>query len=314
MSDVRPGRVVIVGGCGFIGSRLANALAARGADVTVADIAPPPADLDSRCRVEERDVRRAAGLRGVARGAEAVFALAAKLKKTCEEDPACGWQTNVLGMANLLDEVIASGSRPRVVFTSSGGVYDPDGTVFPTPESGALRAIGLYAASKLAGEGMVAASAAAGGFSAVIFRPFTVFGAGPAAGERGHFIAHWLELAAAGRPLTLHGDGCGTVDLTCVDDAVRALEMAARAPIPPRQCRTYNLGGGTETPVAEVARWMREADPSITVTHTAAPHQSPSRQSADMRRIREELGYEPAVHPRDEIRRLVEARLGGAGR
>lgn len=303
------GRAVIVGGCGFIGSRLANALARQGVAVTVLDVAPPPFDLDSRCGIERRDIREERQLRGVFDGADTVFALAAKLVKLCEEDPAAGWATNVTGLRNVLEETLRSGHRTRIVFTSSAAVYDR-GVPVPTPETASVYPRGVYGASKVAGEGMVAAAAAtAPEGSAVVIRPFTVYGPGPASGARGHFIAHWVELATKGAPLSLHRGGEQTVDLGHVDDVVRALDAARRAVVRPGHCAIYNVSSGVETRVADVARWMQEVLPAVRISNAPAPRESPARQRADLARARAELGFEPRISPEAGVKSLLAERL-----
>jgi UDP-glucose 4-epimerase len=304
-------RAVIVGGCGFIGSRLANALVGQGVDVTVLDIAEPPLDLDSRCAIEHRDITDERRLRGAFVRTDTVFALAAKLVKLCEEDPAAGWATNVTGLRNVLEETLRSGRRTRVVFTSSAAVYDR-GIAVPTPESASLYPRGVYGASKVAGEGMVAAAAATAatqGVSAVVVRPFTVYGPGPASGARGHFIAHWIEQAATGSPLTVHGDGYQTVDLGYVDDVVQALQAARLATLRRGHCAIYNVSSGIETRVADVARWMQDVLPAIRISHCGSPRESPARQCADIGRARAELGFEPRTLPEAGVKSLVAERL-----
>lgn len=308
------GRTVVVGGCGFIGSRLANALARRAIGVTVLDVAEPPSDLDPRCTVERRDITDGRSLRGAFVRADTVFALAAKLVKLCEEDPAAGWATNVTGLRNVLEETMRSGRATRVVFTSSAAVYDR-GIPVPTPETASLRPRGVYGASKVAGEGMVAAAAASlarQGMSAVVVRPFTVYGPGPASGGRGHLVAHWLEQAEAGLPLSLHHSGEQTVDLGHVDDVVRALEAAGSIPLPPGGCATYNVSSGVESRVADVARWMQEVSPAIKVAHVPSARESPARQCADVGRARAELCYEPRTLPEAGVKCLCAQRLGSS--
>ncbi len=305
----RHGRAAIVGGCGFIGSRLANALARQGVVVTVIDVAEPPADLDPRCSIEHRDITDGRQLRGAFGGTDTVFALAAKLVKLCEEDPAVGWATNVTGLRNVLEETLRSERGIRVVFTSSAAVY-ARGVPVPTPETASLHPRGVYGASKVAGEGMVAAAAAATrDGSAVVVRPFTVYGPGPASGARGHFIAHWIEQATTGAPLSLHYGGEQTVDLGYVDDVVRALQAARVASLPPGQCATYNVSSGIETRVADVARWMRDVLPALRTSSAPSPRESPARQCADIGRARAELGFEPRTLPEAGVKSLLAERL-----
>ena len=300
---------IVVGGCGFIGSRLAISLAAAGSDVTVLDVAPPPADLAGSCRVDRCDLTVPGSLRGALADADAVYFTSALLAKQSDEHPERCWAVNVAGMAHCLSEVIAAGRRPRVVFLSTGTVYTSPAARYPVPEVAATEPGNLYAVSKLAGESMAAAAAAAGGFTAVVLRLFTVYGPGPASGQRGHLVAGWAECAAEGHPLTVFGDGEQTVDLTHVSDVVGACRLAAGVPLADGECRVYNIGSGVETRVRDIARWMGEVVPSLTVTSVPPRWSAPARQFADIGRARAELGYSPTVAPEDGLKSLLRERL-----
>jgi UDP-glucose 4-epimerase len=301
----------ITGGCGFIGSRLALALCDDGVEVRVADIAPPPPDVRRRCAIAPIDIRDPAALRGAFDGAAVVFHCAALLSRGCDLDRDAGWDTNVAGTAHVLDEVARAGV-PRVVFVSTGGVYagqDP-----PVHEGSGVVARTLYAATKLAGEAMVAAGAMRSGASAVVLRLFTVYGPGPASGRRGHFIAGWLERMLRGEPLIVHGSGAQTVDATHVEDVVRAMQLALAVPVPAGEHRVYNIGSGRETAVIDIARWFRAVDPHVELRHLPPRASTPARQLADIRRARSELGYVPAIDPRAGILALArQARTSAAG-
>ena len=207
-----------------------------------------------------------------------------------------GWATNVTGLRNVLEETLRSERGIRVVFTSSAAVY-ARGVPVPTPETASLHPRGVYGASKVAGEGMVAAAAAATrDGSAVVVRPFTVYGPGPASGARGHFIAHWIEQATTGAPLSLHYGGEQTVDLGYVDDVVRALQAARE-------------GEPAARPVRHLQREQRDRDPRrgrremdagrpAGTPHFERPLASRvACQCADIGRARAELGFEPRTLP-----------------
>jgi nucleoside-diphosphate-sugar epimerase len=302
-------RIVVVGGSGFIGSRLAIALNEARADVVVADRTDPPGDLPPECDVLLVDVTRPGDLDAVVRGAGTVFLLAAHLAKRCEANPVAAWRTNVDGVENVLRSILKSGARPRVVFMSSGSVYSSKAP-YPVDEEGETEATTVYEASKLAGEALVRTAAAAGGLTGVVLRPFTVYGPGPASGARGHFVADWIERASAGRPLTVHGDGRQTVDLTHVSDLVSACRLAATLRLEPGETKVFNVGSGRETAVAEVASWIHDVLPAVDVRFAESPRLLPPRQFADLSLASELLGYSPRVAPEDGIKELLAARLG----
>jgi UDP-glucose 4-epimerase len=299
-------RVAVVGGAGFIGSRLASALVENGADVTILDLEDPPLGLEARCRLRRVDLRDRRALRRALAGFETVFLAAGWLAKHCDEDPAGGWAVNAVGVRNVVDELEAESRAVRVVFLSSASVYWSPAPAYPIPESSPVRAVDPYTASKIEAEGTLKCAARRGLISAVVFRPFTVYGPGPAAGARGHFVTHWIECALANVPLTIHGDGRQTVDLVHVDDLVGAC-LAAHVIDPGFEI--LNIGSGIETRISDVAGWMREVLPTLEVVSTSAPRIARVRQVADIRRARDLLGWRPRIHPYHGVKGLLGERL-----
>jgi UDP-glucose 4-epimerase len=296
--------VAVIGGSGFIGSRLVGALMETGAEVTVLDLKPLPAALDGCCRSYDVDIAAPGALGGLLGDVDAVFLTAARLAKLCDEDPVAGWAVNATGVRNVVAALAASRSCPKVVFTSSGSVYRSPAPAYPTPESAPLDASDTYTAAKIDAERTLERAADRGLLSAVVLRPFTVYGPGPSSGARGHFIADWIERALAEQPLVVHGDGRQTVDLTHVDDVVRA--GLAALDLRSRFC-VLNVGSGTETTLLELARWMRAVVPSVKTVR--APWQGRRRrQLADIALAAQLLGWRPTILPRRGITELLRSR------
>jgi nucleoside-diphosphate-sugar epimerase len=121
-------RVVITGGCGFLGRRLAYRLLARD-DLTgliLFDNAAPALPLpdDRRVRLAAGDIAdRKTVRRVVAEGTDAVFHLAAVVSAAAEADTHLGYHVNLDGTRTVLEACRALGSAPRFVFASSLAVY-----------------------------------------------------------------------------------------------------------------------------------------------------------------------------------------------
>jgi nucleoside-diphosphate-sugar epimerase len=130
--------VVITGGSGFLGGRLARELLAGGSlevaggtarpisTVTLIDRAPVPADLvgDGRVRVLRGSLGELAGPgSGALGGAEVIFHLAAAVSGECEGDFDLGIRANLRATEALLAGCRAAGTRPVVVFASSLAVF-----------------------------------------------------------------------------------------------------------------------------------------------------------------------------------------------
>lgn len=131
-------RILITGGAGFVGARLARTLLARGSldgraieTLVLADQAPPPADLAGHARVQARTgplLTQAAAL-----GAEpfdAIFHLASAVSGECEADFDLGLRSNLDSTRALLDALRArtqAGQAPaKLVFSSSVAVFGPE--------------------------------------------------------------------------------------------------------------------------------------------------------------------------------------------
>ena len=137
-------KLMITGGGGFVGSRLARALLARGAlageridRLVLTDIAPPPPDLLADARVEARTgalLSQTDALRE--EPFDGVFHLASAVSGECEADFELGLRSNLDSTRALLDalraKVDAGGKVPRLVFSSSVAVFGPDAAV-PMP-------------------------------------------------------------------------------------------------------------------------------------------------------------------------------------
>jgi nucleoside-diphosphate-sugar epimerase len=151
--------VVVTGGAGFLGARLARELLAAGAlpvaggpprtlsRLTLIDRAPAPPDLaaGSRVAVVRGDLAdlldNAAGARGALDGAEVVFHLAAAVSGECEADFDLGLRANLQATEALLAACRALGTTPVLVFSSSVAVFGGSAQTvitddtWPTPQT-----------------------------------------------------------------------------------------------------------------------------------------------------------------------------------
>lgn len=147
--------VVITGGTGFIGSRLALELVEAGNSLTALGQANTPAEADNMARLERAGVRVVkasvtdpAALAAALRAAETVFHLAAAQHEMNVPDRHFH-QVNVTGTRNVLEAALRAGVR-RVVHGSTIGVYGPARGVID--ESTPCRPDNIYGRTKLEGE------------------------------------------------------------------------------------------------------------------------------------------------------------------
>ena len=167
-------KILITGGSGFLGARLARTLLAQGQlslaggpaqrieSVTLADRAPPPDDLgrDPRVKFVGGDLNEQIASRAIpAAGTDVVFHLAAAVSGECEADFDLGMRSNFDATRALLDACRALGNKPTFVFASSLAVFGnlpgqplPEpirDMTLPTPQSS-------YGIQKFIGEQLVA--------------------------------------------------------------------------------------------------------------------------------------------------------------
>jgi UDP-glucose 4-epimerase len=222
-------RALVTGGAGFIGSNLADRLLSDGVEVVVYDNFSTgqrrfieAVDAAANGTIVEGDVLDGDRLAEAMRGCDIVFHLAANADvRHGLEHPDRDLRQNTIGTFTVLDAMRHTGIR-RVVFSSTGSVYgEPE--VFPTPEDCPFpRQTSLYAASKLAGEGLIQAFCEGYGFSGVILRFVSIMG------ERythGHLFDFYRKLLDDPMRLEVLGDGRQRKSYLYVADCIDAIML-----------------------------------------------------------------------------------------
>jgi len=233
---------LVTGGGGFIGSNLAEALAARGETVRVLDnfsagkrenLRFPGSD---KVEVIEGDIRDFDTCRAALKGVAVVFHEAAlgSVPRSIE-DPLIANDINVVGTLNLLLAAREAHTR-RFVFASSSSVYGDkagnEGEEFTAKSEEMKREpISPYGVSKLAAEEYCRAFSPLYGMETVSLRYFNVFG--PRQSHRSEYAAvipRFVEALLGGRQPIVYGDGGQSRDFTFVKDVVNANLLAATVP------------------------------------------------------------------------------------
>ena len=224
----------VTGAAGFIGSSLVDRLLAAGCRVTGYDNFSTGFHqfLEGAVRnpaftLVEADLLEPERLTAAMAGCDMVFHFAANADvRFGTEHPSRDLHQNTIATFNVLEAMRANGIR-RIAFSSTGSVYG-EAAVIPTPEDAPFPIqTSLYAASKLAGEGMIAAYCEGFGMESHIFRFVSILG------ERythGHVFDFFRRLSADPTTLPVLGDGHQRKSYLYVQDCIDAIFVAlARA-------------------------------------------------------------------------------------
>lgn len=290
-------KIVVTGGAGFIGSHLIDWLVQeRWGEIVVidnlyrGDLARIAAHCENKSiRFVQTDIRDGAALREQLAGAELVFHLAAQSNVMgAVQDADYAFTTNVVGTYNVLQAAHVCGVR-RVIFASSREVYG-EAAELPVAEDHPMNAKNAYGASKAAGELYARVFQTTYGLQTAVLRLANVYG------QRDHnrVIPLWLEAAAAGHDLTVYG-GQQVIDFIPVDLVVAALARAAGGEM---LSGPINIGSGIGTPLLELAqRIMALEGVASRLDLQPARSVEVARFTADVTRMRRELGLEPPADP-----------------
>jgi UDP-glucose 4-epimerase len=305
--------VLVTGAAGFIGSHVADALAARGDEVAGID------DLSSGdqrfispgTRFEQVDIRSPEAAQLVRSFApDGICHLAAQISVSVSvREPLLDADLNITGTLNLLVAAVEVGSR--FVFSSSGGQVYGEPEEIPTPETAPLRPVSPYGVSKLAAEQYLYQAHVQHGFGYAALRYSNVYGPRQNPHGEAGVVAIFCEGLLGRRRFKIHGPGTDTRDYVYVADVVRANLLALDS----QRSGHYNIGSGRETDVntlyALVARrFGSNAEPE----HGPERPGDIRRSAVDASLAARELGWQPEVGLDEGIGRTVDWFRSGAER
>ncbi len=229
---------LVTGGGGFLGSRIAQMLSARGDEVTVLGRNRYPHHEDAGLETIQADIRDATAVSSASEGKDVVFHVAALAalwgpKKLFHD-------INVEGTRHVLEGCHRHGVG-KLVFTSSPSVVFGRDDLCGVDESQPYpdRYLAHYPETKARAERMVL-EANGPGLATVALRPHLIWGPGDP-----HLIPRVVDRARRGQ-LAQVGDGRNLVDITYIDNAAEAHVLAADALSPRARCagRAYFISQG----------------------------------------------------------------------
>lgn len=290
-----PERLLITGGCGFIGANLISHLRnTSDYDIRVLDDQSlGSVDTIAPFDIEfiDGDIRNRETVDAALAGVDAVVHLAADTRVMDSiENPVHNYDVNCNGTFNLLSAAVDAGTR-RFVAASTGGAIlgevDP-----PVHEEMAPKPTSPYGASKLMAEGYMSAFSESYGLATAALRFSNVYG--PLSIHKGSVVAQFFRQIIAGEELVVYGDGSQQRDYVFVEDLAEGIRQAVESD----KSGAFQLGTGIATDINELIASMRDVvgtDREINVRYEDFRAGEIRNTYCDVSKARAELGYDPTT-------------------
>lgn len=219
-------KVLVTGGCGFIGANLVRMLLDKGLHITVFDnLSKGNKDYikDLDVAFIEGDIRDTAALGNALTGINRVVHLAA-FGSVVEsvDDPQINFEMNVVGTFNVLNQAVRHNIE-KLVFSSTGGALIGD-AIPPVNEQSLPKPISPYGAGKLCAEAYCHAYSKSYGINTVCTRFANVYG--PYSQHKSGVINQFFKKITQDEPLIIYGDGSSTRDYIHVSDLCNGITRA----------------------------------------------------------------------------------------
>ena len=308
-------KVLVTGGLGFIGATLALRLMELGADVLLVDSLIPEyggnlfnvAGVENNVRINISDVRDEHSMSYLVQGQDVLFNLAGQTSHMDSmQDPYTDLEINAKAQLSILESCRKHNPGIKVVFASTRQIYGkPD--YLPIDEKHLLRPVDVNGINKMAGEWYHILYNNVYGIRACALRLTNTYGPRMRVKDaRQTFLGIWVRLIVEGKPFEVW-EGLQLRDFTYVDDAVRALLMAAATDEVNGQ--VFNLGGDSVISLKDLAELLVDVNGKGEYTVKVFP---PNRKSidigdyyADFSRIRSVLNWGPEVPLREGLSRTL---------
>lgn len=298
-------KVLVLGGCGFIGSHVVDALLGAGHDVSIMDRSPLRNDCDwTGIEHFQGDLEQVDVLARALVGVDVLYHLVSTtLPSTSNLDPVGDIQGNLVATVRLLDLMREAGCR-RIVYFSSGGTVYGEPAAVPVDESSELKPICSYGVVKVAIENYLFMYQRLYGLEPVVLRASNPYG--PRQGKTGlqGLIGTVLNRLRLGEPVTVWGDGETVRDYIFVTDLARLALMAGSNKAP---TGIFNAGSGQGYSVNELLELASK------VTGRALSLDRRDARNFDVHRIilevssaRKAFGWRPVIQIEEGVKKSWE--------
>lgn len=301
--------ILVTGGCGFIGSNLAERLSKEGNNVKIADnlVSGKMENIkDIKAQFFNIDVRDFSAINCALGDIDLVFHEASNVfvQKSLEA-PAYDAENNIVGTINLL-EACRKNDVKRVVYASSCAIYgDPE--KIPVRENHPLAPKSPYGISKRTAEEYCNVYYNIYGIETVCLRYFNVYGPrqDPSSSYSG-VISIFIKNIISNKPIIVYGDGNQTRDFINVADVVDANILSAVSK--KSAGKAINIGTGKETSLnGLIATLKKITGKDVEAVYKDARQGDIRNSVSDISLAKKILGFSPKVSLEDGLKDLLKA-------
>ncbi len=333
---MKPERILVTGGAGFIGSNLVDRLLGEGHEVTIFDNLSrsgceqnlswlKASHGQDSFRLVQASVTDFPALSLAADRSQRIYHLAGQVAVTTSvSDPRSDFEANALGTFNVLEAARIAGDDPIVLYASTNKVYGGmedvrivegrdryryDELPFGISEDQPLDFHSPYGCSKGAGDQYTRDYSRIYGLRTAVVRQSCIYGYRQFGIEDQGWVAWFMIAALKGLPISIYGNGKQVRDVLFIEDLLDGYDAIVRN-IDSAAGQIYNLGGG---PTNTISIWS-EFGPLLeeligrripVVNREWRPGDQPVYIS-DIRKARHDLDWYPRVSVREGITRLYE--------
>ncbi|SKA66409.1 NAD-dependent epimerase/dehydratase family protein [Desulfobaculum bizertense] len=299
-------KVLITGGCGFIGSNLAIRLVQAGADVTVVDsmieeyggnlynIEPVKNDI----HLNISDVRDQVSMKYLIRNQEVIFNLAGQVSHIDSmHDPFTDLEINAKAQLGVLEACRHGNRDARIVLTSTRQIYGKP-HYMPVDEKHPLDPVDVNGINCIAGEWYHLLYNKVYGIPTSVLRLTNTYGPRQLLKHnRQGFLGWFIRLVAENKQIQLYGDGLQRRDMNYVEDVVDALLVAGQKEQAVGQ--VYNLAGDEPISLKSICEKMIATAKSGSFKLVPWPEEKKKIDIGDFygdcSKITAELGWKPTT-------------------
>jgi len=312
-------KIMIIGGAGFIGSRITKKLMALGHEVIIYDkfynfieserekyvfyLRERLKDIGPKIKIIYGDIRDDVNLAKALQDIQpdtiihlAQIPLATVSNKLSSE----ALDININGLISLIKAIGAVNFVKRLVYSSSSFVYG-NFQYTPADENHPTNPIDVYGGTKLACEDMIKGFGTRFGIDYTIIRPSAVYGPTDANLRVSQIF---VDNAFNGQELIMEGGGEACLDFTYVDDIAEGFVLAALSEKAKNE--VFNITRGEGRTLKELSDILKKYFPDLKTIIKPADFTRPKRGALDITKAKKILGYSPRYSLEDGIKEYVE--------